>query len=134
MPIYTFRCPDGGILRTRLSIADYEAIKEGEKTLLDDNDEELELLFDPGQVGFILSDGVSGGWASKVHKENKYRSRHYEEMGRRQEAHAPRTRLVPNHNGKIADKWADVQDHVHTTKGEVAAATYDHLVAQENSK
>ena len=132
MPIYTFRCPSGEILRRRMSIADYEAIKEGEKTLLDENDEELELLFDPGTVGFVLKDGESGGWMSKAHKESKYRKQRYEEMGRKQRDHAPRTRLIPNHGGKLAEKWSDVQDHVHTTKGAAAASTYDRLVAQES--
>lgn len=132
MPIYTFRCPDGGILRQRMSIAAYEALKSGEKVLLNEDDEELKLLFDPGTVGFVLKDGISGGWSSKADKENKYRKRRYEEMGRRQRDHAPRTRLVPNHGGKLAGKWADVQDHVHTTKGAAAAATYDRLVTEES--
>ncbi len=132
MPIYTFKRPDGEILRQRLSIADYEAIKSGEKSLLDSDDSELELVFDPGQVGFTLKDGVSGGWVSKANKENKYRKRHYAEMGRRQKDHAPRTRLVPNYQGKLADKWSDVQDYVHTTKGADAAATYDRLVTEKS--
>lgn len=132
MPIYTFRRSDGEILRQRLSIADYKAIKSGEKALLDEDDEELELLFDPGQVGFVLKDGISGGWMSKVYKEKEYRKKRYSEMGRRQRDHAPRTKLVPNFGGKLADKWADVQDHVHTTKGAGAAATYDRLVAEES--
>lgn len=132
MPIYTFRRSDGEILRQRMSIADYEAIKTGTKILLDEDDNELELLFDPGQVGFVLKDGISGGWMSKAHKENAYRKKRHAEMGRRQRDHAPRTRLVPNHGGKLADKWSDVRDHVHSTKGAAAASTYDRLVAEES--
>lgn len=132
MPIYTFRCPSGEVLRQRMSIADYEAVKAGDKILLDDDDNELELVFDPGRVGFVLKDGVSGGWMSKAHKENEYRKKRYAEMGRRQRDHAPRTRLVPNYGGKLADKWSDVQDHVHSTKGATAASTYDKVVAEES--
>lgn len=132
MPIYTFRRHNGDILRQRMSITDYDAIKSGEKVLLDEDDKELELLFDPGSVGFVLKDGESGGWMSKAHKENEYRKRRYAEMGKRQKEHAPKTRLVPNYGGKLADRWSDVQDHVHTTKGSLAASTYDRLVAEES--
>lgn len=132
MPIYTFRRSDGQILRQRMSIADYEDIKSRKKILLDEDDNELELLFDPGSVGFILKDGISGGWMSKAHKENEYRKRRYEEMGRKQKNHAPRTRLVPNYGGKLADQWSDVRDHVHSTKGGASASTYDRLVAEES--
>jgi len=131
MPIYTFKNPDGKLFSKRLSISDFEAIQSGESVLVDDNDVELELVFNPGQIGFTLKDGESGGWPSRTSKERKFRSRRYDEMGRRQKDHAPKTRLVPNHEGKLADKWADVQDHVQTTDGPVAAATYDHLVAKE---
>lgn len=131
MPVYTFECPDGARFTMRMSMADYQAIRAGDKTLLDDDDNELKPVFDPGRVSFTLKDGESGGWPSRTNKERKYRRRRYREMGRRQDEHAPKTRLVPNYGGKLADKWADVQDHVRTTDGEVAAMTYDPLVAQE---
>jgi hypothetical protein len=131
MPIYTFECPDGSRFTKRLSMADYEAIKSGKKALLDSDDNELKLVFDPGRVSFTLKDGESGGWPTRTSKERKFRRRRYKEMGRRQDEHAPKTRLVPNHGGQLADKWEDVQDHVRTTDGEAAAMTYDHLVAGE---
>jgi hypothetical protein len=131
MPIYTFRCPDGQIFRQRLSIADYESVKAGEKTLLDENDNALELIFDPGSIGFVLKDGISGGWMSKAYKENAYRRHRYVEMGQKQKDHAFKTRLVPNYKGEIADRWSDVRDHVRSTKGAVAAATYDNYVNKE---
>ncbi len=132
MPIYTFKNHDGKLFSKRLSMADYEAIQAGGKALVDDDDNELELVFNPGRVGFTLKDGESGGWPSRTSKELKFRRRRYDEMGRRQKEHAPKTRLVPNHGGQLADKWADVQDHVHTTSGAAAAATYDQLVAKES--
>jgi hypothetical protein len=132
MPIYTFERPDGKRFPKRLSFGDYEDIKSGEKRLVDDDGNELSLVFDPGQVGFVLKDGVSGGWVSKANKENNYRKAHGQEMSRRQRDHVFKTRLVPNFGGKTAHSWRDVQDHARTTKGEASAATYDHLVAQES--
>jgi len=133
MPVYTFECPDGTRFSHRLSITEYKAIRDGDKVLLDDDNNELRLVFDPGSVSFTLKDGETGGWPSRTSKERAYRAQHYEEMGRRQRDHAPKTRLVPNHGGQLADKWADVQDHVRVTKGEAAAISYDHLVAKERA-
>lgn len=131
MPIYTFECHDGSRFTHKLSIAEYVSIRDGKKVLLDEADNELKLVFDPGSVSFTLKDGETGGWPSRTSKERAYRRERYKEMGRRQDAHAPKTRLVPNHGGQLADKWADVQDHVRTTKGEAAAISYEHLVTKE---
>ena len=132
MPIYTFKNSAGKLFLRRLSIADFESIQAGEKALVDENDVELELVFNPGQIGFTLKDGESGGWPTRTNKERKFRSRRYDEMGRRQKEHAPKTRLVPNYGGQLADKWSDVQDHVRTTDGPIAATTYDRFVAKES--
>ncbi len=132
MPNYTFKNHDGKLFSKRLSMTDYEAIQAGEKALVDDDNNELKLVFNPGRVSFTLKDGESGGWPTRTSKERKFRRRRYKEMGRRMKDHAPKTRLVPNHGGQLADKWADVQDHVHTTSGAAAASTYDQLVAKES--
>lgn len=131
MPIYTFECPDGSRLQKRLSLADFEAVRIGEKALVDDQDNELKLVFDPGAISFTLKDGESGGWPSRTNRERVYRERRYREMGVRQDRHAPKTKLIPNYEGKITDRWSDVQDHVRSVKGEAAAMTYDPLVAKE---
>jgi hypothetical protein len=132
MPTYTFRNPvSGDVLTKRLSFKDYEAVKAGEKSLVAEDGTELEIVFDPGTVGFVLKDGVSGGWASKALKENQYRRERTAAMTRREKDHVFKSRLVPNYQGKEADKWADVQDHVRTVKGETSAQTYNHLVARE---
>ena len=133
MPIYTFEKPDGTRFFRRLSMADYDAIKAGDKALVDDDGHELKIVFDPGKPSFNFKDGESGGWPSKVSKERKLRGRRYDEMGRRMKEHAPKTRLIPNYGGKLADKWADVQDHVRTEKGLAAAMTYDPVVAKEKA-
>lgn len=132
MPIYTFRRPDGQTFTKRLSFQDFHAIQAGDKVLMDDDDNELELVFNPGAVGFVLKDGESGGWPSKAAKENKYRRGHRKVMAKRERDHVFKSRLVPNYKGREAHNWADVQDHVRTEKGKAAASTYDRLVSQES--
>lgn len=133
MPRYTFESPDGQRFTHRLSFADFKAIQAGEKKLLDDDDNELKLVFDPGAVGFVMKDGVSGGWPSKTAKERAYRQNRSGVMAKRERDNVFKPRLVPNYEGKEAHSWADVQDHVHTTDGAAAASTYNHLVAKEGS-
>lgn len=97
--------------------------------LVDAEDNELALVFDPGDsLGLVMKDGPSGGWASKSMKENKIREARRHEMARREKDHVFKSRLVPNYQGEEAHSWADVQDHVRTTKGVAAAKTYDRLV------
>jgi len=133
MPNYTFQRPDGTYMTKRLTFAEYESIKTGEMKLVDQDDSELKLIFNPGDVKFVLKDGESGGWASKALKENKYRQERRQVMTKRERDHAPKTRLVPNFGGKEAPSWADVRDHVMSTKGAASAATYDRLVTREQT-
>lgn len=132
MPTYTFRRPDGQTFTKRLSFKDFHAIQAGEKMLEDDDGNELPLVFNPGSVGFVLKDGESGGWPSKAASENKYRRERRKEMTKREKDHVFKSRLVPNYKGKEAHNWSDVQDHVRTEKGELAASTYDRLVSKES--
>ncbi len=133
MPTYTFRRMDGTTLNRRLSFTEYEEVKSGDKKLVDADGADLALVFDPSGMNFILKDGESGGWASKAMKENKHRVARREAVAKRERDHVFKSRLVPNYQGKEAHCWDDVRDHVHVTKGEVAAQTYDHLVAQEKT-
>mgnify|MGYP001601558836 FL=1 len=133
MPAYTFQRPDGTLLTKRLSFAEYDSLTKGEVKLVDEKDQELKLIFNPGDVKFVLKDGESGGWASKAMKENKYRAEHRNTMARRERDHAPKTKLIPNFAGREAHSWADVQDHVHTTRGPESASTYDRLVRKEQA-
>ena len=132
MPQYTFKRTDGTLLTRRLSFTDYEAIKAGTKQITDEG-LNLEIVFNPGSVGFVMKDGVSGGWASKTGKEKKYRASRNVQMARREKDHVFKTRLIPNYQGQEAHNWTDVQDHVRTTKGAVAASTYDPLVTKEKA-
>lgn len=133
MPVYTFKAPDGTIFTTKMSFSDYDAVVAGDKKLVDDDGNTCELVFNPGQVGVVFKDGESGGWASKAMKENKFRAGRSQEMARREKDHVFKSRLVPNFQGQEAHSWADVKDHVRTTKGVQVASTYDRLVAQEKA-
>lgn len=133
MPIYSFKRPDGTMLTKRLSFSDYDRVQTGELQVKDDQGTLLELVFDPGNVGFVLKDGVSGGWISKVNKESKYRTARNQVMARREKDHVFKPKLVPNYNGEEAHSWSEVQDHVRTTKGAAAASTYDQLVTKERT-
>jgi len=134
MPIYTFkRASDDAIISKRLSFSAYEEVKSGARAVVDELGEPLEIVFNPGDVGFVLKDGVSGGWASKTGKEKKYRIARNQEMARREKDHVFKSRLVPNYQGQEASSWADVRDHVRSTKGEFSASTYEPLVAKERS-
>lgn len=131
MPTYTFSRPDGTTLSQRLTMAEYDKVKTGELSLQDEDGQALSLVFNPGNVGFIMRDGNSGGWATKAMKENKYREGRGKEMTRREKSHVKVNKLVPNYNGQEGHSWSDVQDHVRSEKGREAAKTYDHLVGQE---
>jgi hypothetical protein len=133
MPTYTFKRPDGVLLTRRMSFVDYEAVKAGTKQITDETGQGLEIVFNPGTVGFLMKDGVSGGWASKTEKEKKYRAGRNVTMARREKDHVFKSRLVPNYAGEEAHNWSDVQDHVRTTKGALAASTYDPLVTKEKA-
>ena len=133
MPTYTFKTSDGSIVSKRLSFSAYEEVKAGTQTLVSEAGEPLELVFNPGDVGFVMKDGASGGWASKTGKEKKYRAERNTEMARREKDHVFKSKLVPNYQGQEAHSWADVQDHVRTTKGEYSASTYQPLVSKERS-
>lgn len=132
MPTYTFKRTDGVVLTRRMSFVDYEAVKAGTKQITDDG-LNLEIVFNPGTVGFVMKDGVSGGWASKTEKEKKYRAGRNVQMARREKDHVFKSRLIPNYAGEEAHNWSEVQDHVRSTKGALAASTYDPLVTKEKA-
>jgi hypothetical protein len=132
MPTYTFMNPESGeTLTKRLKFAEYEAIRSGEQEVKADDGTVLELIFDAGQIGFVLKDGPSGGWATKAMRENKYRRARSEQMAQRERDHVHKNKLVPNYNGQEANSWREVQDHVRGTKGAASARTYDSLVTKE---
>jgi len=133
MPTYTFRRPTDGLMTKRkLTFDEYDQVRSGDLKVVDDEGTELEIVFNPGAVGFILSDGPSGGWMSKAMKEQKYRGGRSQEMAQREKDHVFKTKLIPNLDGQEAVSWKDVQDEVRTKKGEAAASTYNALVSKES--
>jgi hypothetical protein len=138
MPNYSVKC-DGtceGLKEMRLSFDQYDQARKGDLALMcpDCGESSATLVFNPGNLGFILREGESGGWASKSLKENKFRESRNRIMAKRERDHVKKNQLVPNYEGVEASSWRDVQDHVRTVKGAEAAATYDPLVKQDSTK
>lgn len=145
MPIYKTQCEGCGVSHdVKLSFETYEGIRSGTKVLeCSACHGKVDIVFNPGDVTFVLKDGESGGWTSKALKENKYRAIRQRIMERRQRDHAPRTKLVPNFAGAIAPSWKDAQEvarevaynETHdSVAAHEAAATYDPLVKHEVSR
>lgn len=134
MPTYTFRRPtDGQTITRRLSFTEYDAVMAGSMKVTDEEGTTLEIVFNPGRVGFVMKDGPSGSFPSKVLKEGKYRAARSTAMGKREKDHVFKSKLVPNYQGQEAHSWSDVRDHVRSTKGSAAASTYDSLVSKERT-
>lgn len=150
MPTYSTRCDGCGATHDiRLSFEQYEGVRSGSKVLeCAACKSKVSLMFDPGDVTFILKDGESGGWSSKAQKENQYRAKRQRVMERRQRDHIPQRKLVPNFAGGLAPSWKDAQevarevaytelkgqgvDHERSmAAANEAAATYNPLVKQE---
>lgn len=131
MPTYTFKDPAGSVVSRRLTIAQFEQIREGMLELQDDAGQPLALQFNPGNTTLLMKDGPSGGWPSKVVKEGKYRVAHNRRVDQKTRDHVRKTKLIPNLNGVEAHSWADIQDEVRSKKGDAAAATYAPLVSKE---
>lgn len=139
MPLYSTRCNTCQANHSiKLSFSDYDAVKAGTKTLeCSACQNPAELVFDPGEIGFVLRDGESGGWISKAMKENKYRANRQGVMTRRQRDHAPNPKLLPNFGGETMSSWSDARqaayDKAYKETQDVSAAreassTYDSLV------
>ena len=141
MPFYSTKCEGCGQTHDlKLSFMDYDSVKLGTKLLeCAVCQGSVGLVFDPGDVKFVLKDGESGGWASKANKENQYRAKRHAVMGKRQADHAPKTKLRPNFAGQETGTWKDARSEAFDVAlketGNVVAAqeaskTYDSLVKE----
>ena len=145
MPVYSTKCQGCQKKEDRkLTFEQYDLIGNGELHLDCVCGGQVQLLFDPGGVGFILADGPSGGWVSKGTKENAYRAGRSRVMKQRQKDHVKPHKLRPNFQGQVTPSWEEAQGLAHQStyekvKGEhgvVAAAdaaaksarTYDPLI------
>ena len=127
----------------RLSFSNYDAVRLGTKTLeCTACQGQVNLVFSPGDVSFVLQDGPSGGWISKAMRENKYRTERQGVMTRRQRDHAPNPKLTPNFAGEVTHTWADAKQAAYdkalhetqdTSAAREAAKTYDSFVKKESS-
>ena len=144
MPMYSTRCEGcGATTEVRLSFSDYDGVKLGVKLLECEGCQgNVGLVFDPGDVKFVLKDGESGGWASKATKENAYRAKRHAYMGKRQADHAPKTKLRPNFAGQETGTWKDARAEAYDvalketgslSAAKEASATYDPLVKGEGA-
>lgn len=149
MPQYSVRCQvceqQGS---QRLTFAEYDEAKAGKLDVTCPHcGGWAAIMFDPGNVTFVLKDGESGGWVSKAGKENTFRKKHNQVMDRRQRDHAPRTTLQPNFGGGLTGNWKTAKDaayeatydkvkqehgpQVAAQAAQESAKTYDPLVKRE---
>lgn len=133
MPTYQVECHECGAMRDqRLSYSEYDAVKAGTKGLSCNNcGLPARIGFAPGNLGFILKEGESGGWATKAIKENAYRKKRREEVGRRERDHVFKPNLQPNYKGTETGTWKEAQELARTEKGSASASTYEPLVRKE---
>lgn len=135
MPTYQIECHECGTTRDqRLSFSDYDQVKAGEKPLVCSKcGLPAKIGFCPGNLGFILKEGESGGWASKSIKENAYRAKRREEVAKKEKDHVFKSSLQANYDGTETGSWREAQEMARKEKGEAAASSYDHLVAGSKS-
>lgn len=135
MPTYNIECSEcGATYDQRLSFSQYDELK-AEKSVLPCKTcgSNAKISFSPGKVGFVMKDGESGSWTSKVLKESKYRTARREVMAKREKDHVFKSSLQANYDGTETGSWRDAQELARTEKGEAAAATYAPLVTKELS-
>lgn len=136
MPTYSVECPEcGSAYDQRLSFAQYDGVKSGSSSLpCKKCGASAQFAFSPGKVGFVLKEGESGGWASKSIKESKYRRERRDVMAKREKDHVFKSSLQANYEGVETGSWKEAQELARSEKGDLAAATYEPLVAKEMSK
>jgi hypothetical protein len=146
MPLYTVQCQVCKQQGTqKLTFAEYLLTqKEKQDVTCPHCGGWASIVFDPGNVNFVLKDGESGGWVSKAGKENAFRQKHTVEMTRRQRDHAPRTTLQPNFGGLLTGTWKTAKEAAYETRydevkqehgaqvaaqaAQESASTYDPLI------
>ena len=138
MPTYRFQRSDGTEVSKRLPVSDFRKIKSGEKSFMDSDGDPLTPVFcATSSIGFSFKDGISGGWASKALKENKWRRGRSKVMAGKERDHVFKNKLIPNYKGEEAPTWADARlaavDNAEPEARDAVAATYDPLVAKEKA-
>lgn len=132
MPNYQVECHEcGRVEDRRLSYREYDEVKAGKTLGCTGCSKPAQLVFAPGNLGFVLKEGESGGWASKSIKENAYRKKRASVMDKRKRDHVKPRTLQPNYKGQETGTWREAQEAARRDKGDSAASTYDPLVSKE---
>jgi hypothetical protein len=132
MPRYSTQCQACQKQETRkLTFEQYDLVKKGQFHLDCICGGQVELLFDPIGVDFILSDGPSGGWISKSSRENAYRANRRQVMTQRQRDHVRPKELVPNFQGQIASSWKEARDAAYQSKFDEVKSDHEMKTAAE---
>lgn len=117
MPIYNTKCKDCQKQENRkLTFDQYDQVKAEQLKLNCSCGGEIQLIFDPAGVDFVLKDGEAGGWVSKAAKENSYRVNRRHLIEQRQRDHVRPKELVPNFQGQIAPSWREARDSAYQAK------------------
>jgi hypothetical protein len=134
MPTYSVECHECGTTRDqRLSYSEYDLVKAGSKEILCSNcGLPAQIGFAPGNLGFILKEGESGGWATKSIKENAYRKQRRIDVGKKEKDHVFKAQLQPNFDGVETGTWREAQELARKEKGDASASTYAPLIKQGN--
>jgi hypothetical protein len=128
MPVYNTQCRGCGRCADRkLTFAQYDLAKEDQLRLDCACGGQVELVFDPSEVSFVLKDGESGGFVSKALRENAYRKRRCETMAQRERDHVRPNRLQPNFQGQTTSTWEEAKDAAYQS-------TYDKVKREHGSK
>lgn len=133
MPTYSTQCEGcGANAEIRLSYLDYESVKLGAKTLECSTCQgKVGIVFNPGNVSFVMKDGESGGFVGKALKENGYRAKRRVEMARRTKDHVAPKPLIPNYGGQQTENWREAQEAAR--KDGKDTASYTPLIRREGS-
>src|SRR5580698_10258426 len=152
MPHYSVSCQACDNVGTiKMTFTEYDAVKAGTSNATCPHcGGWANIVFNPGDVSFVLKDGSVGGFTSKAGKENAFRAKHNKVMDKRMKDHAPTTRLNPNFGGQLTHNWKDAKDaaYEHTydkvkqeygsqvaaIAAKESASTYEPLVNREVSK
>ena len=131
MPTYSTQCSGcGNAATTRMSYQDYESVKLGVKTLeCATCHGQVAIVFNPGDVSFVLKDGESGGFTSKANKENKYRARRNKILDKKTQDHVFKTKLIPNYAGQQTENWREAQEAARKEGGDTS--TYAPHIGKE---
>lgn len=95
---------------------------------------EASIVFNPGEVSFVLKDGESGGWVSKAGKENAYRTARRKVMAQRERDHVFKSRLQPNFNGQLTHNWTDARDAAYDSTYDKVRGEHGAGMAQQAAK